>query len=184
MVMARRRVPLTLSIPIVAAFLSCVVARSLLWMLSSNTSTIIDCSRLIPKLVPVLNAFGHSDICSANSQLWQSFFVLVVIYAAATTFAVIANFSDITLEIFHKAPFREISLLAIFLLGPASVAIYQYIFGNLSLRFYGATATDYAYAVDYAGVQIDILMYAVNLLVFVPTIIILTLVVRTHDGQN
>lgn len=182
MYMVRRRVPLTLSIPIIAAFFSCVVARPLLWLLPGSTSTIIDCSRLIPKLVPVLNAFDRSDICSANSHLWQSFLAFVVIYSAGTSFAVISNFPNITLRPIYEAPFRETSLLAVFLLAPASFAIYQYIFGDLSLRFYGASATDYKYAVDYASVQIDILMYAVNILVFVPTIVILTLI--THDGQN
>jgi len=75
-------------------------------------------------------------------------------------------------------PTKEIVLLLSFLLIPGIVGLCAFIWGDINLRIYGSPAENYPLAMDYASAQINILMYAINLLFFVPTAVLLGIFIK------
>jgi hypothetical protein len=142
----------------------------------------IDCTWLVPKLVNLMSNFAREDLCSANAILWFEFGILSLSYFVSAVVALLYNRESITFELFAKAPTREIALLFGFLLIPGAIGIYQYLFGDLTLRIYGGPASNYISIEEYARAQANILLFAINLLVFVAELVTLSVIIERDEG--
>ena len=171
------KVRLSVSLPVVAAFLFCAMTRPFLSWIGESPSGQADCGRLMPKLLGVALKFKPADLCLANNYLWAALYVISFAYVTAVVVVSISNFRNWTFEVL-KAPIREIALLLAFLLLPGMFGLYAFIWGNIDLRIYGGPPENYPLAMDYAAVQIDILLYVVNLFLFVPTAVLLAMFIK------
>lgn len=54
----------------------------------------------------------------------------------------------------------------------------MYIFSDLSIKFYGSSILYYDKLIDYANVQVDILIYAVNFLFLVSYVVVFSLFLK------
>ena len=149
---------------------------------------LFDCNHLIPKLTKYLTLFSRSDICAANAKLWFYYYFLLACYGVGFILILCLNPDCRTRERFRRVPkiiwdwqiVKSLLLLVLMFPGFTTVMLLYYVYNDVHIRRLGigGPATSYPTLDIYADRQIDILMLAANLWMWLSFILLTAVFTR------
>lgn len=158
----------TVSLPVITAFLTCLLFAPFSEIAVRYVSNDV-CLSIIPKLNRAVGLYDHGTICRENSRLLVSLYFIAAAYLAAVFLVAALNWRVFTVNYLRKLDNFNIKVLigVIVILSIAFYLIYCYAYNDIAIRRLGGSLYSYSNLREYANAQIFLLMYVVNLFLFV-----------------